>query len=98
MELNATNIYFAHFDISSRVKENLQLAIDRLQSRDSIVAKAAQKNDFDAAAKEIIALGRAGLEPIKKEMKSLYGYWADISIPMSADGHIRYYKKSRKLS
>ena len=97
MKLNATTVYFSHFDISNKVQENLQLAIDKLQLRNDIVVKAMKENGFDSAVEGIIAHACAELEPIKKKMESLYRYWTNVSIPVSAAGHIEYYKKSMGL-
>jgi len=94
MTLNATTIYLSHFGISNEVQENLQLAIDKLQVRNDIVIKAIKEDRFDNAAEEITAHLCAELEPIKKKMESLYRYWTSSSIPMSAAGHVEYYKKS----
>jgi len=93
MRLNATTIYFSHFGISNKVQEKLQLAIDKLQAREDIVIKAVKENKFDKAAERIIAQACAELEPIKEEMKSLYEYWVNVSIPMSAAGHIKDYQE-----
>lgn len=93
MKLNATTIYFSHFGISNKVQEKLQLAIDKLRAREDIVVNAVKENKFDKAAERIIAQACAELEPIKEEMKSLYEYWANASIPMSAAGHIKDYQE-----
>ena len=97
MKLKATMIYFAHFGASSRVQENLQLAIDKLRARDDIIARAIEDNTFDGAAGGIISQTRVELEPIREEMKSLYEYWVDVSVPMSAAGHIKYYQARHKV-
>jgi len=97
MDLNATTIYFAHFGISSRVQEKLELAIDELQTRDALIAEASKEGNLDSAAERVVAHARAGLEPIKKEMKGLYEYWADVDIPMSAAEHVRYYRKRHEV-
>ena len=97
MKLNATVIYFSHFGISNRVQENLELAIDKLRTRDDIVARAVAENAFDNAAERIIAQACAELEPIKNGMKSLYEYWTGVSIPVSAAGHIKYYQERYKV-
>lgn len=91
-KMNATMIYFSHFGTSNRVQENLALAIDTLKARDGIVARAAAENALDSAAELIIALECDKLEPIKEKMKSLYEYWTTASIPMSAAGHVKYYR------
>lgn len=96
MRLNATTIYFAHFGISNKVQENLQLAIDKLQARNDIIIKAIKENRFDSVAERLIAHACAELEPIKKKMKSLYEYWANVYIPISATGHIKYYQEKYK--
>ena len=93
MELSATMIYFAHFGVSNKVRENLQLAVDKLRSRNDIVVNAIKDGRLDSATERIIAQACAELEPIKEEMKSLHDYWTGVSIPMSAAGFVQYYQK-----
>lgn len=98
MKLKATAIYYAHFGASYRVQEELQLATDKLQARQDIIVQGAARDGFDQAAAEIVTQARAVLEPLRRENRLLYDYWADISIPMSAVGHIKYYKEKHKLN
>jgi len=91
MKLTPTRIYFSHFGVSDRVQENLQLAIDKLQAWDDIVAKAIREGTFDTVAERLIAQACAELEPVR-EMKSLYEYLTESHIPLCAAGHIKYYQ------
>ncbi|MBI4186708.1 MAG: MBL fold metallo-hydrolase [Chloroflexi bacterium] len=93
MKLDAAIIYFSHFGTSRRVKEELEMAAKELRDREAIVNEAASEDALDRAAERIIAHARRQLEPIREEMPSLYDYWADASIPMSAAGHMKYYRE-----
>ncbi|MFC1958446.1 MBL fold metallo-hydrolase [Chloroflexota bacterium] len=97
MKLNASRLYFAHFGESDKVKEKIKLAISELKTRDEIIAKAARENSIDRAAEMVVDHACAVLQPIKKEMKAVYDYWAEVDIPMSAREHVRYYRKRQDL-
>jgi len=92
VKLNAAVIYFSHFGISNKVQENLQLAIDKLQLWEDIVAKVWKEDTFDDAAGRMIAQACAELEPIRG-MKSLHEYITKVHIPLCAAGHIKYYQE-----
>ena len=93
LKLNAGRLYFAHFGVSDKVEEKINLAISELKTRDAIIDKAAKENDIDKATEMVIDHARSVLEPIRKEMISLYRYWVEVDIPMSAREHVRYYRK-----
>ncbi len=92
MKLKATKIYFAHFGVSNKVQESLQLAMDKLQVWDDIVTKAIEENEFDSVAERMIAQACAELEPIR-EMESLYKYLTEVIVPMNAAGYVKYYQE-----
>ena len=94
MKLNASRLYFAHFGVSDKVEEKIKLAIDELKIRDEIIVKADRENSIDRAVEMVVEHARAALQPIRKEMKAAYAYWAEIDIPMSAREHVRYYRKN----
>lgn len=97
MKLNASKLYFAHFGVSNKVEEKIKLAINELKIRDEIIAKADRENSIDRAVEMVVEHARAVLQPIRKEMKAVYAYWAEIDIPMSAREHVRYYRKRQQF-
>lgn len=95
MTLKATKIYFAHFGVSNKVQESLQLAIDKLQVWDDIVAKAVEENGFDSAAERMIAQVYVELEPIRK-MESLYKYLTEVITSLNVAGYMKYYQEKHE--
>ena len=93
MKLNASRLYFAHFGVSDQVEEKIKLAISELRTREEIIAEAARESNIDRAAEMVIDHACAVLQPIKKDMKAVYNHWAEVDIPLSARGHVSYYKK-----
>ena len=93
MKLHASRLYFAHFGVSDKVEDKIKLAINELNTRDEIIAKAVKENSIDRAAEMVVDHARSVLQPIKKEMKAVYDYWAEVDIPMSAREHVRHYRK-----
>ncbi|MDD4876184.1 MAG: MBL fold metallo-hydrolase [Dehalococcoidales bacterium] len=98
MKLNANIIYFAHFSTSNKVQENLKLAINKIKNRHNIITEAVAMNNPDNGAKNITARETAEMEPVREGMSSLYQYWTNVSIPMSAAGHVKYYQDRAKLN
>ncbi len=97
MKLNASRLYFAHFGVSDKVEERIKLAINELKIRDEIIAKADRENSIDRAVEMVVEHARAVSQPIREEMKAVYDYWAEVDIPMSARGHVRYYRKKEQF-
>lgn len=95
--LEASRIYFAHTDTSEQAPVRLEAAARELKARDRIIAEAAVEGKLDKAAEKVIAHTCKGLEWLKKEMKPVYDYWAEVDIPMSAAEHVRYYRKKHQL-
>ena len=95
INLNATAIYFSHFGVSSGVRQNLQLAIDKLKVWDDIFAKAVKEGMFDSAAEKLLAQARAELEPLREieSLKPAYEYVSNFHLPLCAAGYIRYYQE-----
>ena len=99
-KLAPTMLYYAHFGISSKVQEDFQLAKDKLQIWDDIIAKAIKENAFDDAARRLMVQVSATLEPIRgvEFLKSLYEFLIQVYLPLCAAGHIKYYQKAIKLT
>jgi glyoxylase-like metal-dependent hydrolase (beta-lactamase superfamily II) len=97
MKLNATRIYFAHFGVSTRVQEKLELAVNKLKARNDIIDRAMQENDLDNAAARVVAHVCAELKSVKREMRSVYDYWVGVDVPMSASEHVRYYTRKHGI-
>jgi glyoxylase-like metal-dependent hydrolase (beta-lactamase superfamily II) len=96
-KLEASRIYFAHTDTSEQVRTRLESAARELKARDRIIAEAAAEGKLEAAENRVIAHACGSLEWLKKEMKPVYDYWADVDIPMSAAEHVRYYRKKHRI-
>lgn len=92
MMLKATTIYFAHFGVSNKVQEILQLAMEQLQAWDKIVTKAVREGGFDSAAEKMKAQFYLELEPVRK-MESLYKYFTENIVPLNVAGYMKYYQE-----
>jgi glyoxylase-like metal-dependent hydrolase (beta-lactamase superfamily II) len=95
MSINADRMYFAHFGVSDKVHENLELAIDKIKSWEKMVDAAVTDGKFNGVADKMITRGYTELEPVR-ENKLLYKYLAEISVHMSVAGYLRYYQEKRK--
>jgi len=95
MELNATKIYFAHFGATSKVRENLQIVIDKFEAWNDIVAKAVKKEGFNGIGERIKAQCYAELEPIRG-IEPIYKYLTEVIIPLNAAGYTKYYQEKYK--
>jgi glyoxylase-like metal-dependent hydrolase (beta-lactamase superfamily II) len=95
MALRASRIYFAHFGASSKVQESLELAKEKLQAWDRIIARAEEEGGLERAAEEFRAQLLRELEPVRKR-KSLYKYLTDGIIAMNVAGFIKYYQGKAK--
>jgi len=97
-KLAPTMLYYAHFGVSSKVQEDFQLARDKLQIWDDIIAKAIKENAFGDAARRLMGQVGAELEPIRgvESLKSLYEFLTQVYLPLCAAGHIKYYQEAHK--
>ncbi len=91
MKLSAQRLYFAHFGVSDKVEEKINLAINELKIRDEIIANATRANKTDVAAEMVIAHILDVLNPISTTMKELFNYWMNFDVPMSARAHVKYH-------
>ena len=95
MSLNASRLYFAHFGVSNRVQEILQLAIDQIQTYAGMVAEVARENALDGVAERLSAQVMPTLEPIKK-MPAVYKLVIEDLLPLGIAGFIHYYQQRYK--
>ena len=95
MTLNASRLYFAHFGVSDRVQEILQLAIDQIRTYAGMVAEAARENALDGVAERLSAQVMPELEPIKK-MPAAYKLVIEDLLPSGIAGFIHYYQQRYK--
>jgi glyoxylase-like metal-dependent hydrolase (beta-lactamase superfamily II) len=96
-KLNASRIYFSHFGPSDLVQEKLDAAVHKLQKRNAVIDKAFSENKLDLAAERIVSQVCAELTFVKREMRSVYDYWAAVDIPMSAAEHVKYFRKANSV-
>ncbi|MFQ6121940.1 MAG: MBL fold metallo-hydrolase [Dehalococcoidales bacterium] len=96
IKLKATMIYFAHFGVSNKVQENLQLAMDKVQVWYDIVTETVKGNRFDAALERIMAQVCAELEPIK-EKEPLYQYVTEVAMPLNVAGYLKYHQEKHRV-
>jgi len=96
MTLNASRLYFAHFGVSNKVQEILQLAIDDILSYAGMVAEAARENSLDVVAEMLTAQIMAKLEPIKKT-PTFYKLVVEDLLPWGVAGFINYYRKKANI-
>lgn len=92
MKQEARAIYYSHFGVSHSVKEDMQLALDKIQVWHNMVVEAINNGTFESVAEKLLAQARAELEPIRK-MESLYNYMANIHLPLVVAGHMKYYRE-----
>jgi glyoxylase-like metal-dependent hydrolase (beta-lactamase superfamily II) len=92
MVLPVQMIYFAHFGASHKVEESLQIASDKLQLWNGIIANAVAENGFDGAAVKLQAQICAELEPVKK-MDALYKYLTGGLALLNVAGYLKYYRE-----
>lgn len=95
--LNATSVYFAHFGAANKVQETLQLAIDKLRSYHTLMAKAVEDNTLDKAAEAISAQIRAEIEPVKR-LPSLYEFVDNVIVTPCIAGLLHYYRNRYKAN
>ena len=95
--LNASRLYFAHFGVTDRVEEILQMAIDRLQIYDNIMAEAIKGNALDDVTERILAQVAPELE-LMRRVPFAYQLVVENLIPWGIAGFVDYYsKKQEKL-
>jgi len=95
MTLNANRLYFAHFGVTDRVEEILQLAIDKVQIYGNIVAEAMKENALDDITERVLAQVTPELE-LMRRTPSAYKLIVGNLIPWGIAGFINYYSKKRK--
>ncbi len=92
MELKAKAIYYSHFGVSSKVQEDLQSNLDKIQVWHDIVMETIEKGTFEDAIEKLTAHTRAELEPLKRN-PPLYEYISNDHLPLIVAGHIGYYRQ-----
>ncbi len=92
MTLQASRLYFAHFGATAEVQKNLRLAVDRLQAWNDIIAESVSNDRRDGVVEKLLAQAATTLESIKPEYPLIYDYLIKHNMPMSADGHLKYYQ------
>ena len=95
MTLNASRLYFAHFGVTDRVEEILQLAIDKLQIYGNIVAEAIKENALDDITERVLAQVVPELEFMRRT-PSVYKLIVGDLIPWGIAGFIHYYQQRYK--
>ena len=95
MMLNASRLYFAHFGVTDRVEEILQLAIDKLQIYGNIVAEAIKENALDDITERVLTQVVPELE-LMRRTPSVYKLIVGDLIPWGIAGFIHYYQQRYK--
>ncbi len=91
-KLKVTKLYFAHFGVSTNVQQNLQVAIEKLQTWDKIASKTIKGSRPGDLVQVMTTQGLTEIESVKK-MKSLYNYMVKVTIPTSVSGLSKYYEE-----
>lgn len=92
LKQEAKAIYYSHFGVSHRVREDMQLALDKIQAWHDMVVEAINNGTFESVAEKLLAQACAELEPIRK-MDSLYNYLTNAHLPVAVAGHMKYYRE-----
>jgi glyoxylase-like metal-dependent hydrolase (beta-lactamase superfamily II) len=95
--LKASQIYFAHAGTSTDVAEKLTAAARKLQERNAVIEQSATEHQIEKAAARLNTHILSELEFMKKDLRPIYDYWAEVDIPMSAAEHVRYYRQKHNL-
>jgi len=95
MTLNASRLYFAHFGVTDRVEEILQLAIDKLQIYGNIVAEAIKENALDDITERVLAQVAPELE-LMRRVPSAYKLVIEDLLPSGIAGFMHYYQQRYK--
>jgi len=96
MKLKATMIYVAHFGVSNKAQESLQLVIDKLQLWDDMVTEAVKEDRFDGVEERMVTQICAELEPVRK-MGYLYEYLTGNFVPLNIAGYMKYYREKHEV-
>ena len=93
--LSPDKIYYSHFGVSDNVMENIARARKMLLEWGDIIREAIKNDELAEVKSKLVHCAELELEPIKHvpNMIPLYSYLIERSFPMSAEGHIRYYKQ-----
>ncbi len=99
-KISARKIYYSHFGISNLVKEHISRARNKLMLWDDIVKSAIEEGVFEYSRTRLIEQACADVAILKGAASSapLYEYLVKSHIPLCADGHIDYYRKTLKLN
>ena len=95
MTLNARRLYFAHFGVTDRVEEILQMAIDKLQIYANIITEAIKGDALDDITERILAQVVPELE-LMRRVPSAYKLVVENLIPWGIAGFMDYYSKKQK--
>jgi len=97
---SARRIYYSHFGTSDRVKEHIDQARKKLMVWDDIVKKSIKEGVFTDTRARLIDQACADLSEIEGvvSLDPLYQYLIKNHIPMCADGHLDYYRKTLRLN
>jgi glyoxylase-like metal-dependent hydrolase (beta-lactamase superfamily II) len=93
--LSPDRIYYSHFGVSDKVKEHIDRARKMLLEWDDIIREAINNDTLTEVKSKLLDRAVLEVEPIKNipNMQPLYSYLIERSFPMSAEGHIAYYKR-----
>jgi glyoxylase-like metal-dependent hydrolase (beta-lactamase superfamily II) len=97
---SARKIYYSHFGASDLVNEHIDRARKKLVLWDDIVRRAAKEGVFADSRARLIEQAYADVAMMEgvASLAPLYDYLVKSHIPLCADGHIDYYRKTLKLS
>lgn len=87
-------IYYSHFGVSDKVRDNVARARKMLLEWGDIVIESIKNDALSEVKSKLVDRAVSEIEPIKNtpDMRLLYSYLVEKSFPMSAEGHIAYYK------
>ena len=93
--LSPVKIYYSHFGVSDNVREHIARARTMLLEWDDIVREAIKNDRLNEVKLKLVERAVLEVEPIKHipDMAPLYSYLVERSFPMSAEGHLAYYKR-----
>ncbi len=94
MELNADLIYFAHFGATDKVRESIDIAMNKLKTWNMLISRTFSEEGFEAAFKSIRAQLYSELEPAR-ESEALYRYLADGIVAMNVTGFLKYFQDNK---
>lgn len=97
MKLKVNMIYVAHFGMSNKAQERLQLLIDKLRLWGDMVAEAAKEGRFDGVEERMMTQICAELEPVR-ETGSLHKYLTEFFVPLNIAGYMKYAREKYEVS